>query len=99
MNRKFLITGAIFGLLAVIIGAFGAHGLKPLLDEAASDSFETGAKYQMYHALLFLLIGWSLIAEHYAEDDRTLRRGRLRQRALRVFPVIYQGALEGAQII
>ena len=57
MNRKFLITGAIFGLLAVIIGAFGAHGLKPLLDEAARISFETGAKYQMYHALLFLLIG------------------------------------------
>jgi len=57
MNKKFLITGAIFGLLAVIIGAFGAHGLKPLLDEAAQNSFETGAKYQMYHALLFLLIG------------------------------------------
>ena len=61
MNRKFLITGAIFGLLAVIIGAFGAHGLKPLLDEAASDSFETGAKYQMYHA--FYLIVLSLIAK------------------------------------
>ncbi|PRX52179.1 DUF423 domain-containing protein [Salegentibacter salegens] len=57
MNRKFLITGAIFGLLAVIIGAFGAHGLKPLLDEAARESFETGVKYQMYHALLFLLVG------------------------------------------
>lgn len=57
MNRKFLITGAIFGLLAVIIGAFGAHGLKPLLGEAAQNSFETGVKYQMYHALLFLLIG------------------------------------------
>jgi len=57
MNRKFLITGAIFGLLAVIIGAFGAHGLKPLLDEAARESFETGVKYQMYHALLLLLVG------------------------------------------
>ncbi|MBZ9629948.1 DUF423 domain-containing protein [Salegentibacter sp. LM13S] len=56
MNRKFLITGAIFGLLAVIIGAFGAHGLKPLLDEAARESFETGVKYQMYHALLLLLV-------------------------------------------
>ena len=57
MNRKFLITGAIFGLLAVVIGAFGAHGLKPLLDEAARESFETGVKYQMYHALLLLLVG------------------------------------------
>ncbi|SKB54457.1 Uncharacterized membrane protein YgdD, TMEM256/DUF423 family [Salegentibacter holothuriorum] len=57
MDKKFLITGTVFGLLAVIIGAFGAHGLKPLLDEAARNSFETGVKYQMYHALLFLLIG------------------------------------------
>ncbi|MBZ9728139.1 DUF423 domain-containing protein [Salegentibacter sp. JZCK2] len=57
MNRKFLIIGAIFGLLAVIIGAFGAHGLKPLLDGASRESFETGVKYQMYHALLLLLVG------------------------------------------
>ncbi|WP_037318929.1 DUF423 domain-containing protein [Salegentibacter sp. Hel_I_6] len=57
MNRKFLITGAIFGILAVIIGAFGVHGLKPLLEEGARESFETGVKYQMYHALLFLLVG------------------------------------------
>ena len=57
MNRKFLITGAIFGLLAVIIGAFGAHGLKPLLDAAARESFEIGVKYQMYHGLLLLFIG------------------------------------------
>ncbi|MBI6116290.1 DUF423 domain-containing protein [Salegentibacter maritimus] len=57
MDRKFLITGAVFGLLSVIIGAFAAHGLKPLLDEAAINSFETGVKYQMYHALVFLLLG------------------------------------------
>jgi uncharacterized membrane protein YgdD (TMEM256/DUF423 family) len=57
MNRKFIITGTIFGLLAVIIGAFGAHGLKPLLVESARESFETGVKYQMYHALLMLFIG------------------------------------------
>ncbi len=57
MNRKFLITGAVFALLTVIIGAFGAHGLKPLLGEAARESFETGVKYQMYHALLLLLMG------------------------------------------
>ncbi|SHF81189.1 Uncharacterized membrane protein YgdD, TMEM256/DUF423 family [Salegentibacter echinorum] len=66
MNKKFLITGAIFGLLAVIIGAFGTHGLKPLLDEAARESFETGVKYQTYHALLFLILGGSQIAlKHY----------------------------------
>lgn len=57
MQRNFLFTGAIFGLFAVIIGAFAAHGLKPLLDRMAIESFETGVRYQMYHALLLLLLG------------------------------------------
>ncbi|MGA9327404.1 MAG: DUF423 domain-containing protein [Salegentibacter sp.] len=57
MQRRFLVTGAVLGLLAVIIGAFAAHGLKPLLDRAAIESFETGVRYQMYHALLLLFLG------------------------------------------
>ncbi len=64
MNRKIVITGVVFGLLAVIIGAFGAHGLKGLVSEAAVDSFETGVRYQMYHALLLLWLGsYSKISE------------------------------------
>ncbi|MFD1094308.1 DUF423 domain-containing protein [Salegentibacter chungangensis] len=57
MQRRFLVAGAIFGLLAVIIGAFATHGLRPLLEEASMTSFETGVKYQMYHALLLLVLG------------------------------------------
>lgn len=54
MTRKFLVTGGIFGLFAVILGAFGAHGLKSVLDTATLTSFETGVRYQMYHALLLV---------------------------------------------
>ncbi|MCM4155413.1 DUF423 domain-containing protein [Gramella sp. AN32] len=57
MQRKFLITGAILGLIAVLFGAFAAHGLKDLLSVESIATFETGVKFQMYHALLFLILG------------------------------------------
>jgi len=57
MNKGILITGAVLGALAVILGAFGAHGLKNLVDAESVKTFETGVKYQMYHALLLLLVG------------------------------------------
>lgn len=59
MKKKLLITGSILGLLAVILGAFGAHGLKETLSAEALNSFETGVRYQMYHAFLLLLAGAS----------------------------------------
>ena len=57
MNRKFLITGAIFGLVAVILGAFAAHGLKESISGESLNSFETGVRFQMYHAFLLLILG------------------------------------------
>ena len=57
MRKKILITGAILGCLAVILGAFGAHGLKNILSVDQINSFETGIRYQMYHALLLLFVG------------------------------------------
>ena len=56
-QKCILATGAAFGCLAVIFGAFGAHGLKDKLEPKLLASFETGVKYQFYHALLLLLIG------------------------------------------
>ncbi|MDB2606220.1 DUF423 domain-containing protein [Zobellia sp.] len=53
------VIGALYGLLAVIFGAFGAHALKKLLSEEQLKSFETGVKYQMYHAIVLLLIGFN----------------------------------------
>lgn len=57
MDKRFLVAGSVFGLLGIVIGAFATHGLSPLLEEASLKSFETGVKYQIYHALLFLIIG------------------------------------------
>lgn len=54
------VTGALFGLLAVILGAFGAHALKKKLSEEQLRSFETGVKYQFYHGLLLLVLGFNL---------------------------------------
>jgi uncharacterized membrane protein YgdD (TMEM256/DUF423 family) len=49
--------GAILGGLGVILGAFGAHGLREYLDSRARDVYETAVKYQMYHALAILAVG------------------------------------------
>jgi len=57
MNKKLLITGAILGILGIVLGAFAAHGLEKLVDAKAIKSFETGVRYQMYHALLLLILG------------------------------------------
>lgn len=57
MNRNLLISGAFFGMIAIVLGAFATHGLKPLLTPEAMMSFETGVKYQMYSAFFLLLLG------------------------------------------
>ncbi len=56
MEKKILILGLILGMLSIIFGAFGAHALKKVLSEESLVSFETGVRYQMYHALFLLLI-------------------------------------------
>lgn len=59
MNKKLLIAGAVLGVLGIILGAFAAHGLEKLLDNDAIKSFETGVRYQIYHAFLLLILGSS----------------------------------------
>ena len=59
MNKKILIIASILGMLSVVFGAFGAHGLKALISVESLQSFETGVRYQMYHALLLLFVGIS----------------------------------------
>lgn len=55
--RMHLVLGALLAILAVMLGAFGAHGLKNILDAGAMNTFEIGVRYQMYHALAILLLG------------------------------------------
>ncbi|MCL8008856.1 DUF423 domain-containing protein [Gelidibacter japonicus] len=57
MNRTILITAAIFGIVAIALGAFAAHGLKEVLSTEALQTFETGVRYQMYHAIMLLFVG------------------------------------------
>ena len=57
MNKTILATGALFGILAVVLGALGAHALKPVLADTSLESFRTGVAYQMYHALFLLFLG------------------------------------------
>ena len=56
-NSRFLFIGAVFGMLAVMLGAFGAHGLEKLVDARMLQRFHTGVEYQFYHALALLLVG------------------------------------------
>lgn len=57
MDRKIIAVAAVFGAIAIVLGAFGAHGLKELISPESLVVFETGVKYQMYHALFLLFIG------------------------------------------
>src|SRR5207253_7092786 len=55
MDRTFLLLGAVAAFLAVVLGAFGAHGLRGRLTPDMLAVFETGVRYHMYHALALLL--------------------------------------------
>lgn len=63
------LVGALLGLLAVVFGAFGAHLLKKTFTTDQLSSFETGVKYQMYHALLILMLSFNLNLESSLEKS------------------------------
>ncbi|MDR6299460.1 DUF423 domain-containing protein [Mesonia maritima] len=57
MHQKLLILGSVSGFIAIILGAFGSHGLAQLINEKSINTFEVGVRYQFYHALFALLLG------------------------------------------
>lgn len=63
MNGKQIIqTAAVFGAIAVAIGAFGAHGLKEILAETGrEETFETAVQYHFYHSLAIFIVGVLLL--------------------------------------
>ena len=65
MNRTFLLVGAAYGFLGVAFGAFGAHALKDRLSPEMLAVFETGVRYQMYHAFAILLVAAAM--GHFGE--------------------------------
>lgn len=59
MKKGTVITGMILVVIAIILGAFGAHALKESLDSEKISSFETGVRYQMYHGLALIVLGFN----------------------------------------
>ncbi|MGB0185316.1 MAG: DUF423 domain-containing protein [Flavobacteriaceae bacterium] len=57
MEKKIVLVASILGLIAVILGAFAAHGLRDALNPTSLESFQTGVRYQMYHAFFLFVVG------------------------------------------
>lgn len=74
-NNTFLRIAAISGALAVAIGAFGAHGLKPLLNAYQLQIYEKGVQYQFYHTIAILAVG--LLILHWPEKRQLRTAGWL----------------------
>lgn len=60
MDQLFFILGSIFGGLAVVFGAFGTHGLRSRVHPKRLENFETGVRYQMYHALAMIATAFAM---------------------------------------
>ena len=73
MMRLWMAAGAIFALLSVVAGALGVHALRGMLEAGALDTFETAARFQMYHALALLATG--LLADRKKSGLITLAGG------------------------
>lgn len=67
MKTLTLVIGAFYGMLSVILGAFGAHAFKKILSVERLESFETGVRYQMYAAFFLLIVGYILKFETGSE--------------------------------
>ena len=63
MHKTYLVTGAALAGIAVVLGAFGAHGLKKLVGPDTVNTFQTGVQYQMYHAFALLVL--AIIYQQY----------------------------------
>lgn len=87
MQKSILMNAGIFGLLAVVLGAFGAHVLKPLLSSDMLAAYETGVRYQFYHVIALLVLGFAAQASD-----------KLVQRAATFFMlgiILFSGSLYG----
>jgi uncharacterized membrane protein YgdD (TMEM256/DUF423 family) len=67
MERKITCVAALMGMTAIILGAFGAHALKKQLSIDELNAFETGVKYQMYHALFLLFLSINTLLNEKAK--------------------------------
>lgn len=68
MSKKLMAAGAVLGATGIILGAFGAHALKQKLGADMLAVFETGVKYQMYHALFLIFAGSTTFVSDKAKN-------------------------------
>ena len=68
MKTLTLVIGAVYGLLSVVLGAFGAHAFRKILPPEKLESFESGVRYQMYAAFFLLIVGYILKFETKSEN-------------------------------
>lgn len=87
MARKYVAIGALLCLLAVAIGAFGAHGLKEVLSEDELSTYQTGVQYHMIHGLGILFT--ALLANMWGESPRLKWGARL----LLIGVILFSGSL------
>ena len=70
-SRFHILCGLFFACIGVLIGAFAAHGLKPLLSLKEVNNFETGVKYQFYHAFALIVLG--LLGANFPKGKRSFK--------------------------
>jgi uncharacterized membrane protein YgdD (TMEM256/DUF423 family) len=94
VDRLFLALGSVFGGVGVALGAFGAHILRDRLAANRLATFETGVRYQMYHALALLAVAWAV--EHWPGSSLPLAAGWLFVAGIVLFSFsLYALALSG----
>lgn len=69
MQKIVLIIAALYGMISIILGAFGAHKFKEFLSSDKLMSFETGVKYQMFHAMVLLILGFQFSFQSTTEKS------------------------------
>ncbi len=88
MKPKFLLlAGCITGLLAVVLGAFGAHGLEKIVDPKVMESYQTGVHYQFYHSFALIVAG---IFAHFWPETKHFKTAGI---SFLIGIVIFSGSL------
>ena len=88
MDRHSFALGALFAGIAVALGAFGAHGLKGMVEESALQTWEVAVRYQLWHALALLITAFA--AEKLSADAC-----RLARRLFVIGILLFSGSLYG----
>lgn len=97
MHRKILLWGICFALVAVLLGAFGAHALKSILSPEKLQSYETGVRYQLIHALA--LIALSIYCQLNEAAHRTIKGVRWATNFFIVGCCLFSGSIYGLSFL